>query len=463
MFIWFLAVAFFSGESPRPNPIRLEAEDAVLYGPAVSKERAGYSGTGYVAGFTKDGARIEWKARAKAGLYEAMVRYSSPGTEKGYELVVNGARTAAMFAPTDQGFAIAKAGMVELKDGENIVGIDKGWGWYDVDYVELTPAKPSPMPRKPPKTLADPKATAKTKALFAKLVATYGRKTLTGQYGQTDCDYIEKTTGKVPAILGGDFMDYSPSRVERGADPKNESEKMIAAAKTGRIVTMSWHWNAPKDLIDKAYRDSNGSEVDARWYKGFYANATTFDVEKALANPASEDYKLILRDIDAVAVQLRKFADAGIPVLWRPLHEAEGKWFWWGAKGPQAYIKLWRLMFDRLTKTHGLHNLIWVHNCVAKAWYPGDGYVDVVGVDAYPSDRSDPLSATWESLQAWLDGKKLLAVTEFGGVPDLNRMHRFGARWAYFVSWGGTAQGQNTEAVKRTYTSPSAANQGARN
>ena len=53
----------------------------------------------------------------------------------------------------------------------------------------------------------------------------------------------------------------------------------------------------------------------------------------ALADPAGEDYALLLRDIDAIAVELQKFEDAGVPVIWRPLHEAQGGWFWWGAQG----------------------------------------------------------------------------------------------------------------------------------
>ncbi|MBV9850533.1 MAG: mannan endo-1,4-beta-mannosidase, partial [Armatimonadetes bacterium] len=87
---------------------------------------------------------------------------------------------------------------------------------------------------------------------------------------------------------------------------------------------------------------------------------------------------------------------------------------------------------------HHLHNLIWV-DCsgMNPDWYPGDAYVDVVGIDQYPSDVGDPLSSTWETLLRQYDGRKLLALTEFGGVPDVEKMRRFGVRWAYFVSWSG--------------------------
>jgi mannan endo-1,4-beta-mannosidase len=227
---------------------------------------------------------------------------------------------------------------------------------------------------------------------------------------------------------------------------------------------MSWHWNAPTDLLDKMLKDDQGKDLDARWYKGFYTYATTFDLATAIDDPNSDNYKLLLRDIDAIAVQLQKLSDARVPVLWRPLHEAEGGWFWWGAKGPDAFVKLWRLMFDRLTKVHKLHNLIWVFTVGNNPqWYPGDAYVDVLGVDAYPSDHSDTLGSTWDSLKKLYDGKKVLALSEFGGVPDIPRMRKFGVEWAYFVSWPGEVQPPGTAkpALIRIYRDISVKNKAA--
>jgi len=94
---------------------------------------------------------------------------------------------------------------------------------------------------------------------------------------------------------------------------------------------------------------------------GFMAKDTTFDLAATLASTYSPEYACLLRDLDAIAWQLKKFSEAALPVLWRPLHEADGKWFWWGAKGPEPLKALWRLMFTRFTGRHGLHNLIWVY------------------------------------------------------------------------------------------------------
>lgn len=446
-----------TAHQPASGAIRVEAEDGVLSVAAVSQERPGYSGKGYITNLTQDGARSTVKFRATKGLYEIVIRAATPNGEKGYEISVNGVKMNGML-PANPSFFDQKAGKTELKTGENVLTIEKGWGWHDVDYVEFLPCGKPSAPKPIELRLADKKASPEARDLMSRLIKDYGKNMWTGQYGEKDCETIHSLSGVWPAIYGGDFMDYSPSRVAYGADAKGETEKLIRMAKMGYSITVSWHWNAPKDLINKTYKDDNGNTVDASWYKGFYSNATTFDVEKAMGDTRSVEYQLILRDIDAIAVELKKLSAAKVPVLWRPLHEADGRWFWWGAKGPEPCIKLWRLLFDRLTNKHQLHNLIWVWNSPSPEWYPGDEYVDIVAVDAYPSDTRDPLSGTWEGLLERFDGKKLLAISEFGGVPDVDRMFRYGCYWSYFVTWNGTLGKNDPASIKATYKSKIAKN-----
>jgi mannan endo-1,4-beta-mannosidase len=87
-----------------------------------------------------------------------------------------------------------------------------------------------------------------------------------------------------------------------------------------------------------------------RRYKAFYTKDTNFNFSYALANPSSEQHGKMLRDLDAIAAQLLKTKALDLPVLWRPLHEAWGGWFWWGAHGPDAFKQLWKLMFERFTQ-----------------------------------------------------------------------------------------------------------------
>ncbi len=437
-----------------PKPIHLEAADAQLVGVTLATAIPGYAGKGYAGDFAAQGAKIVFTIPdAAPGIYNVTLRYSAPSGEKGCDLVVNGARFSAMLPKTGNVFAVHPAGKVELAAGRNTLAIERGWGYYFINAVDLVPAPPPPALKKPSSKLSDPNASVEARALMRFLVGVYGTKTLSGQYDGADNDYIHEITGRTPAIYGDDLIDYSPSRVAHGAK-SDAAARLLARAQAGQIITASWHWNAPGGLLDTTLTDAQGRTTDARWYKGFYTNATTFDVQKALADPKSPDYALLLRDIDSIAVPLKTLADAHVPLLWRPLHEAEGGWFWWGAKGPEPFKQLWRLMYDRLTNVHHLHNLIWVDSSGGNpAWYPGDAYVDVIGIDSYPSDITDPLSATWDTLEKEDGGKKLLALTEFGGVPDIVKMRRYGVRWSYFVSWtGDLGPKKNTkDALTRIY------------
>eukprot|EP00475_Leptophrys_vorax_P012800 TRINITY_DN1917_c0_g1_i1.p1 TRINITY_DN1917_c0_g1~~TRINITY_DN1917_c0_g1_i1.p1 ORF type:complete len:395 (-),score=107.86 TRINITY_DN1917_c0_g1_i1:26-1210(-) len=376
------------------------------------------------------------------GLYDLVLRYASPYGPKQYQISVNGEAISGGLSQTSD-WADQSCGKAYPLDGDNEIVLQKGWGYFDVDYIELTHTVPVD-PLKPPAVLSDPNATVEAQQLHQKLIDNYGSAMFSGDYDfEHDDQDLLNLTGRYPAILGGDFMDYSPSRLPY-ENPGNATETWIERVEEyGFIMKMVWHWNAPTDL-----------KPDQPWYKGFYTYATTFNVSYAMGNQSSEDYQLILRDLDAIAIQLKKFQDAGIAVLWRPLHEAEGGWFWWGAQGPEAYIELYRLMYDRFVNLHGLHNLLWIHNSVNADWYPGDDVVDIIGVDQYPSDVSDPVSSLWDELQSRFDGKKLLALTEFGGVPDVEKMFLYGSKWSFFVTWPGYLHTGSDNSIIQTYESP---------
>ncbi len=295
-------------------------------------------------------------------------------------------------------------------------------------FIVLSPPKVYGLIR-PPKTLTDPQATSETKSLMSFLVDYYGMQVLSGQQDMSEIDYIYSVTGKQPAIGVFDLMDYSPSRIEHGADPTGLVESWIDWADTGGgMVSLSWHWNAPTDLID---------EPNAEWWRGFYTDATTFDIEAVLADPNGERYQLLIRDLDAIASELAKFQDANLPVLWRPLHEASGGWFWWGAKGPGPFIELWRLMHDRYVNYHGLHNLIWVYTVGDAAWYPGDDYVDVASMDIYPSDPNTSMVGFWQDTQSRHEGVKLVALSESGILPNPDKIREDNVWWSWFSVWSG--------------------------
>ena len=336
-------------------------------------------------------------------------------------------------------------GTFTLTEGANEIVFRNGWGWYYLDYVRLVPAAVE-KPEAPAAPLVDADATPAAKALHAFLKEIYGKKVLAGQQSLDDIRYVESVTGLSPAVGAFDLMDYSPSRVERGADPSGSVERWIDwAQEGGGIVSLSWHWNAPTGLIDRP-----GQE----WWRGFYTDATTFDFSAALDDTTSAEYDLLLRDIDAIAAQLRKFERANQPVLWRPLHEASGGWFWWGAQGAEPFKALWRLVFDRLTQHHGLHNLIWVSTHGDVDWYPGDAYVDVVGLDIY-TDPSASMSGHWQQAQEQFGGRKIVALSESGTLPDPDKLRAFEIWWSWFSVWSGEfIRDIDAEVLRRVYRDP---------
>jgi mannan endo-1,4-beta-mannosidase len=295
------------------------------------------------------------------------------------------------------------------------------------------------LPMAVPGLPCDPAATPEARGLLRKIAESYGAATFSGQHGLEELEPLRAITGVLPSVVEEDLMNFSTARVERQGWPPELAAPLLECARAGHLISCCWHWIAPARLRDTARWP---------WWRGFYRKATDFDLPAALADRDGAEFALLLRDIDAIAVQLRKFSDAGIPLLWRPLHEAEGRWFWWGSHGPETFKELWRLLFHRLTEVHGLHHLVWVLTSEKAAWYPGDDVVDVVGVDAYPWWRGATLGRRWRRLLARFDGVKPIALTEFGGVPDLERMWRRGVRWAWFCSWRGDKGPRSERAAK---------------
>ncbi|KFX95481.1 hypothetical protein V490_03831 [Pseudogymnoascus sp. VKM F-3557] len=275
----------------------------------------------------------------------------------------------------------------------------------------------------------DGSATAGAKVLLKFIQSQFGWHYLSGQQDPTSFAWVQTQIGKTPAILGSDFIDYSPSRVEHGTS-SSAVEDAIAFDKKGGINTFVWHWNAPTGLYDTS---------NEPWYSGFYTAATSFNVQSALNEGSNgANYKLLLRDIDAIAVQIKRLSDANVPILFRPLHEPDGAWFWWGAHGSGPFKQLWNLMYSRLTSYHGLHNMVWVCNTMASDWYPGNDKCDIATTDIYASAGDhNPQASAWQTLYGITGGSRVLALAEVGVIPDPELQASQDIPWAYWVTWAG--------------------------
>jgi mannan endo-1,4-beta-mannosidase len=380
-----------------------------------------------VEGFSEASDKVTFTVTAEAGgLHDLDLIYNGPYGDKVTNIVFNGAGGSQVSLPATTKWTSVSAGQVLLQTGQNTIEIQSNWGWYLIDAITLTRATQRPA-HNITTTPVDPQANADAKALLKYLGSIYGKKMLSGQQDQASLDWVSANVGKTPAILGVDLMDYTDSRTSRGAASKDVEHALAFAAKGG-IVTFVWHWGAPVGLYDTTAQP---------WWSGFYTAATDFDISAALSSTTNANYTLLLHDIDTIAAQLKKLQDAHVPVLFRPLHEAEGAWFWWGAKGPKPAIALWRLLFDRLTNVHGLHNLIWIWNSVAPEWYPGDDVVDIVSADTYAQGDHGPQSATYNALLRLTDDTKIVAATEVGSVMEPKALQAYQADWVYFCVWSG--------------------------
>lgn len=280
---------------------------------------------------------------------------------------------------------------------------------------------------------ANKNATEATKKLLNFLEETAGRKIITGQHTQTnpmeEIDYIREVTGAEPLLRGFELLSYSPNINYEDSDEdcltevyenRGTVETALDWAKnTNGIVTLTFHWFSPIVGRDKS----------------FYSKNTDFDAEKILMENTPER-DAFYRDMDVIAEQLRKFQEADVPVLWRPFHEAEGDWFWWGAKGPGVASKLYCMMFEYYTNVLHLDNLLWVWNCPIKEAYPGDAYVDVISVDIYLEkyEKTDYYKE-YKNLVNQTSSNKVAALAEIGYLPDIALLEQSHVPWAYYMTW----------------------------
>lgn len=197
-----------------------EAENGILNGTEKNSQGSGYSGDGYVTGFDADGDFIEVEINAPSkGLYNLIIGYRSTSDNKTSNLYINNESAGDIILKKSFDFTELDAFKVMLNEGSNSIKIMKGWGWYDIDYFKLMSVSPASN-FDIPKTLVNPSATEEAKALMSFLVDNYGKGIISGQQDYKYIAWIERNTGKKPALLGLDFIDYSPSRVEFGATSK---------------------------------------------------------------------------------------------------------------------------------------------------------------------------------------------------------------------------------------------------
>ena len=292
-------------------------------------------------------------------------------------------------------------------------------------------------------------ATEKTKQLYQFLQQNYGQKIVTGQYvsdsSGKELDEIYNITGKYPLIRFADMNAYSPN----GGDETKATAvaDSLAWAEEGGVVGLSWLWNAPTGTAS-FYEKDTSFDLKTAVTDADVAGKSEEKLSKMVSNgEITQNCYALISDIDRISAALKPLADADVPVLWRPLPEAGGGWYWWGADGAETYQWLWNLMYTRMTEYHHLNNLLWVWNGQSSSFLVDSSQYDIASRDLYV-EKEETYGSRYEqyvALRNMVSSGKLLAISECSNLPDMNAMFRDNAVWSFFGLWYAPYLGEYTD------------------
>ena len=240
--------------------------------------------------------------------------------------------------------------------------------------------------------MVDKNASTETVALFYNLRNLGKSKTLIGQqdafnsfYQNSGSSDIKKTTGNDPSILGSDFMFITDKDNPSNNWYVQQENKIIQDTKDayakGMINTFCWHLREP-------YNEKS-------FYSADMTSEQRTDAFKSLlpGGKFNDWYKKKLDKVASVVSNLKDTNGKQIPIIFRPFHEFDGNWFWWGANycTAEEYISVYRFTVNYLRDTKNVHNILFAFSpdnsyttpSSYLSRYPGDDYVDILGMDNY--------------------------------------------------------------------------------
>ena len=275
-------------------------------------------------------------------------------------------------------------------------------------------------------------------------------------------DELELQTGEAPAVVG---LDYEYEQIYTPAQLSNANQKLIEHWQAGGLITINWSPNNPwwNDESDLANNPGGGDLT--RTYGGDMTQVKLGD----LINSTSSIHAVWRTKLDRIAAALKELQDAGVVVLWRPMQEMNGSWFWWGistqSTNCSGYTNLWKDMYTYFTQVKGLHNLLWVYSpnrgpentnesygIASVDWcYPGADYVDVVAGTRYDDSLSIADYNKYKSFDKPLGmaelGPTLGGAAATAGSFDTRNYTKVLANYpavSYWVNWHDWNNGNGT-------------------
>lgn len=318
-------------------------------------------------------------------------------------------------------------------------------------------AAPATWAQQPDAAPVNPDTIPAARALLRELDGISGKATLSGEHNYPGAvssfsDRILDLTGKFPTIFGQDFGFAGGEDKDSTLSRAAMIQEVIRQYRNGAIPALCWHAVPPTEDEPVTFRGSILSSI------------TDWEFQQLLT-PGTPLHHRWERQADRVAGYLRDLQDAGVPVLFRPYHEMNGNWFWWGGRpGPNGTAALYRMIFDRYVHVHHLNNLLWVWNVNAPSsnagapdlYWPGPGYADVLAMDIYgPYRQSD-----YNSMVTLAGSHKPIALAEVGTLPTLQVLAQQ-PRWTYLMIWSGFAEEHNPpELLQSIFHAPNIVNRG---
>ncbi len=409
-------------------------------GLSVSTDRENFSGDGYVTGFTVgDTDYIEFAADVPSNQHYDLSFCIASDSQAECTVYLNDTEISRFDTTDDGAFTKITLYGVFLVEGESVIRLSTD-GDMCLDSLKVSNNTTlSEISYEADGELSNINAGESAKELMSFLTESYGEYVITGQHvsDETDkeLDIVYSTTGKYPVIRF--------SALENFNDSFDDTFKTVDAAaewhRKGGIVGLMWHWESPgaepsvyaeqTDFsLSDAVTDEDIALLTQEEIRGLYGEGRI----------SEQCYGLIL-DIDNMSGQLLSLKNKGIPVLWRPLHEGSGDWFWWGASGAEDYKWLWELMYTRMTEYFGLDNLIWVWNGQSEDTLVDEDMYDIAAVDIYMGEDKEYGSRyeQFAALQKIIGAEKLIALSECSSVPDIDASFRDNAVWSFFGLWYG--------------------------
>ena len=270
-----------------------------------------------------------------------------------------------------------------------------------------------------------------------------GKQTLSGQHNfPADQDKhtvaVSKAWGKTPAIFGKDWGFAKEGDKDSAYVRNTIVEELKEQYKNGSLVTMCWHEVPPtaNEPVTFQGRRGGGAVTHLNTVQGQLTEAQYKD----LLTPGTELNKRWCAQVDAIVPYLKKLEAAHVPLLWRPFHEMNGTWFWWGGRrGEYGTTAMYKMMFDRLVKHHQIKNLIWIWSVdrpegtslkYDECW-PGPEYVDILALDCYGEFKQ----SYYDDLLKLANGKPI-TLAEVGAPPPLAVL-KTQPKWTWWMTWAG--------------------------